>query len=97
MVEHIVLWKFTDNATKEQKEEMMRQLLTLKDRCRGITAATVGWNFSERSQGYEVGFRVTFEDKGALEEYLPSDPHQEVVAKYVGPISAEVCVVDYEF
>jgi len=75
MVEHIVLWKFTPEATKEQKEEMMRQLLTLKDKLPGITAATVGWNFSERNQGYTVGFRVTFTDRAALENYLPSDAH----------------------
>ena len=97
MVEHIVLWKCKPEATPAQKDALMEALLGLKERCAGITATTVGYNFSERSQGYEIGFRATFESRAALDAYLPSEPHQQVVREFVAPVSLEVCVVDYEF
>ncbi len=80
MIEHVVLFKFSEETTKEQKEEGMRRLTRVKESIPGIVDIQAGNNFSERSQGFESGLTVRFETKEALEAYGPHPAHQEVVS-----------------
>ncbi|WP_347552201.1 Dabb family protein [Pseudalkalibacillus hwajinpoensis] len=96
MIEHIVLFKFSDRTTKEQKEEGMRRLIKVKETIPGIVDIQAGINFSERSEGFESGLTVRFESKEALEAYGPHPAHQEVVAylKEVG--MRDTLALDFE-
>ncbi|MGA9290798.1 MAG: Dabb family protein [Anaerobacillus sp.] len=80
MIEHVVLFKFSEQTTKEEKEEGMRRLTKVKESIPGIVDIQAGNNFSERSQGFESGLTVRFESKEALEAYGPHPAHQEVVS-----------------
>jgi hypothetical protein len=96
MVEHIVLIKFSSKTTNEQKEELIRRTLRLKDIIPGILDIQQGMNFSHRSQGYEVGLTVRFEDRTSLENYGPHPAHQEIV-HYLKEIGVEdSIIVDFE-
>ena len=96
MVEHVVLFKTTAEATEEQRERMIAELSALRDKIPGIVGLTVGPNFSDRNQGYDIGLVVRFIDRAALEVYLPHPAHRGAVDTYVAPIKADVIVVDYE-
>jgi len=96
VVEHIVLFKTTAGATQEQKQRMVDELRALKEKIPGIIDLSVGDNFSERNQGFDIGLVVRFEDRAALEHYLPHPAHRGCVDTYVAPIKADVIVVDYE-
>ncbi|MGV3487103.1 MAG: Dabb family protein [Tuberibacillus sp.] len=96
MVEHIVLFKFKDETTKEQKEEGMKRLRELKQKLPGIIDIQAGHNFSDRAKGYTMGLTVRFESREDLEHYGPSAEHQEVV-KYLDDIGCvEKLAVDFE-
>ncbi|WP_226659540.1 Dabb family protein [Pseudalkalibacillus hwajinpoensis] len=96
MIEHVVLFKFSDETTLEQKEEGMRRLLEVKDKIPGIVDIQAGNNFSDRSQGFESGLTVRFESKEALEAYGPHPAHQEVVG-YLKEIGmSDVLALDFE-
>lgn len=96
MIEHIVLIKFSSNTTQEQKKELIRRTLLLKEKIPGIIDIQQGFNFSERSQGYEVGLTVRFQDRDALENYGPHPAHQEIVT-YLKEIGLEdSIIVDFE-
>lgn len=96
MVEHVVLFKTTPEATEEQVDRMVAELKALRHKIPGIVDLSVGRNFSERNQGFEVGLVVRFTDRAALEVYLPHPAHRGCVDTYVAPIKADVIVVDYE-
>ena len=96
MVEHVVLFKTTPEATPEQKERMVQELKKLKDRIPGIVDLTVGRNFSDRNQGFDIGLVVRFVDRQALEVYLPHPAHRGCVDEFITPIKQDVIVVDYE-
>lgn len=96
MVEHVVLFKTTPDATAEQKERMIAELGALKDKIPGIVDLSVGPNFSDRNQGFDIGLVVRFVDRAALEVYLPHPAHRGCVDQFVAPIKADVIVVDYE-
>jgi hypothetical protein len=96
MVEHIVLIKFSPETTKEQKEELIRRTLRLKNVIPGIMDIQQGFNFSNRSQGYDIGLTVRFEDKASLDNYGPHPAHQEIVT-YLKEIGMEdSIIVDFQ-
>ncbi len=96
MVEHVVLFKLTPDASPEQKQRMVAELKALKNRIDGIVDLTVGTNFSDRSQGYEIGLVVRFQDRAALDAYIPHPAHRGCVDQFISPIKEDVIVVDYE-
>jgi hypothetical protein len=96
MVEHVVLFKLKPEATEAQRRAMLEGLRGLREAVPGIVDLSCGTNFSERSQGYEIGLVVRFADRTALESYLPHPAHRGVVEQFIRPISDGVIVVDYE-
>ena len=96
MVEHVVLFKLKAEATGEAKRAAIEALKGLRDQFEGIVDLSCGSNFSERSQGYEIGLVVRFQDRAALDVYIPHPAHRGVVDQYVHPIRESVIVVDYE-
>lgn len=88
MIEHIVLFKFKNDTTKEQKEEGTRRLRSLKTVLPGIIDIQANHNFSDRSKGYDMGLTVRFKSRDDLETYGPSPEHQAVVS-YLEEIGLE--------
>ncbi|WP_078434029.1 Dabb family protein [Metabacillus halosaccharovorans] len=96
MVEHIVIFKFNETTSVEQQTEAIEKLKNLKNEISGIVDIQAGLNFSDRSQGFQVGLTVRFEDKQALEAYGPHEKHQEAVS-YLKEIGlSDIVVVDFE-
>ena len=96
MIEHIVLLKFVPETTHEQKEELIRRTILLKNVIPGIMDIQQGNNFSNRSQGYDMGLTVRFEDRISLERYGPHPAHQDVFS-YLKEIGLEKSIiVDFE-
>ncbi|MDR4947637.1 Dabb family protein [Neobacillus cucumis] len=96
MIEHIVLLKFSSETTEVQKQELIRRTLQLKNVIPGIVDIQQGYNFSNRSQGFEIGLTVRFEDKASLENYGPHPEHQAVFSylKEIGLVDS--IIVDFE-
>lgn len=97
MVQHIVLFKWREDASPGDIAKAVKALKALKDEIPGIVDLTVGDNFNNRSQGYQCGLVVRFEDSSALEEYGAHPAHQAVIQNLIAPIRVEVIAVDYEF
>jgi hypothetical protein len=96
VVEHLVLIKYKADTTMQQKYQLLDGLRSLKGKIDGIVELTVGENFSERAQGFQIGVLVRFRDRDALEAYGPHPAHQEVVQRDLLPIREDIIVVDFE-
>ena len=96
MVEHIVVFKWKENASADAIAAALAGLRGLKDQVPGIVELTVGTNFSARSQGFDAGLVVRFIDRAALDTYVPHPAHQSVVQNLLNPIREESIVIDYE-
>jgi hypothetical protein len=98
MYEHIVTFKFSENITVEKEQALLKQLKEIKGKIPGIVELTAGMNVTEEIEnkhGYTLALRITFENKLALDHYLPHPVHQEFVSSLTGIIE-NVIVVDYE-
>ena len=97
MIEHIVLFRWTDEASQEAKDGAVEELRKLKGKIPGIVDLSCGANFSDRAKGYTHGLVVRFKDRAALEVYGPHPEHQRVVQNFINPIRGEILALDYEF
>ena len=96
MIEHIVLIKSSPTTTNEQKQELIRRTLNLKEKITGIIDIQQGFNFSTRNKGYDMGLTVRFENRQSLDNYLPHPEHQQIIA-YLKEIGVEdTIIVDFE-
>ena len=96
VIEHIVLFKLKPDASEERKEGMLRALLALREKIPGIVQASAGVNFADRARGYTHGFVARFQDRAALDAYIPHPAHQAVVESHVKPLSDGILVLDYD-
>ena len=93
---HIVLLKWTEEATPEQIEAVMQGLRGMTGRIPGLEYVSCGANFSTRAQGFTHGLVTRFTDRAALDAYMTHPVHVEVVEKYINPIRKETLAFDYE-
>ena len=96
MIEHIVLFKWNEDASPDAIQAAVDGLLALRHKISGIIDITCGQNFSDRAKGFHTGLVVRFQDREALEAYVPHPEHQHVVQTMIAPIRADVLAVDYE-
>ncbi|HAX97399.1 MAG TPA: stress protein [Candidatus Atribacteria bacterium] len=85
MIEHLVLVKFSDETTKNQKLEAVKRLNEMKEKISEIIELKAGLNFSMRNQGYDLGVTVQTQNLNALETYL-KHPEHEAVKNYLKKI-----------
>jgi len=97
MVEHIVLFRWTEEASQEAIDSAVAELRGLKGKIAGIMDLSCGANFSDRAKGYTHGLVMRFTDRAALQAYVPHPKHQRVVQNLINPIRADILALDYEF
>lgn len=96
MIEHLVLFRWTPDASAEAITQVMDELRALQGQIGGVRDLTCGENFGTRSQGFTHALVVRLEDRVALEAYGPHPAHQRVVQEFIAPIRADVLSLDYE-
>ncbi len=96
VLRHVVLFKFKEDATKDQIKEIEQAFAKLPEQIDAIHAFEWGTDNSPEmlAQGYTHCFLVTFKSEEARAEYLPHAAHQAFVAK-LKPILDGALVVDY--
>jgi len=93
---HVVLFRWTDEATPQAVDHAVQGLRDLRDKIPGIVDISCGANFTDRNKGFTHCLVVRFTDRAALDVYGPHPAHQHIVQNYISPIRADVLAVDYE-
>lgn len=96
MLRHVVLFKFKDDASKDQVKAVTDAFAALPSKIETIKDFEWGTDVSveNKSEGFTHCFVVSFADEKGREEYLPHPAHKDFV-KLVGPVLDKVLVVDY--
>ncbi|HVX63182.1 MAG TPA: GDSL-type esterase/lipase family protein [Pirellulales bacterium] len=97
VLRHVVLFKFKDEVSKEQVQEVVDAFSALPEKIDAIVDYECGTDVSVegKAEGFTHGFVVTFKDESGREVYLPHPAHQEFV-KLVGPRLEKVLVFDFK-
>lgn len=97
MIKHIVLFRFTEEASEDQRRAMLDELDAFPSRFPAMQNWTMGLNRSSRDDRFTHGFVVEFESEELLESYLRSDAHETFVRERFRPIIAERAIVSYQY
>jgi len=98
LVRHVVVFKYTEDASDAEIQEITEAFRTLQDKIPGIVSFEHGVNNSpeDLNQGFTHVYVITFEDEAARDAYLPHPEHQQFVDMLMGSgIFDEAFVVDY--
>jgi hypothetical protein len=93
---HVVSFKFKDTATPEQIKEVKEAFDALPSKISTITSYAAGSDVSpeKRSKGFTHCFVLTFASEKDRDGYI-AHPAHAAFGKLVGPIVADVFVIDF--
>src|SRR5687767_3015556 len=93
---HVVSFKFKDTATKEQIKRVEDAFRDLKKKIKEIQSYEWGTNVSpeKHDKGFTHAFILTFKSDKDRDAYLVHPDHK-AFGKIVGPVLADVFVVDF--
>lgn len=96
MIRHLVLLKFSEEATPERRAELAAAFTSLASQIPQIRSLEWGLDASPEGlgKGFTHCFLVTFDDEAARDAYLPHPAHLAFVSE-LKPWLADVLVVDY--
>ncbi len=95
MVTHIVLFKFKDNISNDQKIKAKEMIESLKDHLDYIEELECGFNFANEDRAMDMALIVRLKNRDDLKRYAIDSYHQEVI-KYIKEVTSYTKVVDYE-
>ena len=99
MVKHIVFWKLLPQANGQtaaaNAEEMKTRLEALNGQIPGLRCLEVGIDVSRTPASADVALYSELDSREALDAYQQHPAHL-AVGQWVGSVTAERSVVDYE-
>ena len=95
-LQHVVSFKFKDSATKEQIKEVEDAFRGLKGKIKEIKALEWGTNVSpeKHDKGFTHCWILSFSSDKDRDTYL-HHPDHKAFGKLVGPVIADVFVIDF--
>lgn len=96
MFRRIILFTWTDEATKEQREAVEAELARLPGLIPEIRRFEIGADAGVEGNA-DFGVVADFDDVAAWGVYVAHPAHQKVVADHIRPIVAARTALQYEF
>ena len=96
MLRHVVALKFKDGISTDEIKKVENAFRDLKKKIPQIAALEWGTNVSpeKHDKGFTHCFVLTFKSEKDRDDYLPHPDHK-AFGKALGPVLADVFVIDY--
>ncbi len=97
MIRHVVLFRWTPDATQEQKQRVAAELRRLPALLPVLRRYDVGADLGLAEGNFEFAVVADLDDLEGLRTYRDNPEHRAVIAEFIQPIIAERAAVQYEF
>ena len=97
MFRHMVMFRFADDATDEQKEAMRAGLRRMPELIPEVRAYRFGDDLGLRDDNFDFGITADFDDKDSFLVYRDNPDHQKVIADLITPIVAARAAMQFEW
>lgn len=94
-VKHMVWFRFRQDIPQSRRDEHAERLRQLIGKVPAIQHLELGWNFTDRARGAQLGLLVTVESKAALDAYQTHPEHVDV-ARGLKADTDEILALDFE-
>jgi hypothetical protein len=96
MIRHTVLFKWTGQATEEQKQAAHDQLATLPSLVPSVRAFALGTDAGLNQGNFEFAVTADFDDEAGYLAYRDDPGHRDIVTRFIAPILAERAAIQFE-
>lgn len=96
MIRHIVLFRFNDSASAEDRAALIDALKGLKEKIGFVKELEVGQDVGGKANSYDIALNSVFETFDDVEKYAIHPDHVEVVT-LVRRLCESSVKVDFEF
>jgi hypothetical protein len=93
----MVMLRFADDTTDEQKEAMRSGLRRLPELIPEIRAYRFGDDLGLRDDNFDFGLTADFDDKDSFLVYRDNPDHQKVIADLITPVIAARVAVQFKW
>jgi hypothetical protein len=97
MIRHTVLFKWTPEASDEQKQRVATEVAKLPSIVPSVRAFVSGPDAALNQGNFEFAVTADFDDRAGYLAYRDDPGHREVVNQYIVPILAERAAIQFEF
>jgi hypothetical protein len=97
MIRHTVLFKWTPEASDEQKQRVATEVAKLPSIVPSVRAFVSGPDAALNQGNFEFAVSADFDDRAGYLAYRDDPGHREVVNQFIVPILAERAAVQFEF
>jgi hypothetical protein len=97
MLRHVVLLRWTPEATGEQKERVLAELRKLPALIPSIRALELGPSAGINPGAFDFGLVADFDDADGYRAYRDNPEHRAIIDRLINPIAAQRASTQYEF
>jgi hypothetical protein len=97
MIRHVVLFRWTADATAEQKQRVAAELRRLPGVVPSLRAYHLGTDLGINPGNFEFAVAADFDDADGYLAYRDHPEHRAIVAEFIQPVVAERAAVQYEY
>jgi hypothetical protein len=96
MIRHVVMFTWTDEATREQKLRVARELRALPPLMSGLRSYLVGPDAGLVAGNFDFAVVADFEDAASYLAYRDHPAHRAVIEEHIAPIRKDRATLQYE-
>ena len=96
MIRHVVLFRWTPEATAEQKRRVAEELSRLPALVPSLRDYRLGANLGLNPGNFDFAVAADFDDADGYLAYRDHPEHRAIVAEFIRPIVSERAAVQYE-
>jgi Stress responsive A/B Barrel Domain len=97
MIRHVVLMRWTEESTEEQKQRVADELARLPSLVPSLRAFRVGSDLGINPGNFDFAVAADFDDVDGYLSYRDHPEHRAMISQFVLPVAAQRVAVQYEF
>ena len=97
MIRHTALFKWTTEATDEQKAAVVAELGTLPPIVPSIRGFVLGADIGVATGNFDFAVTADFDDEAGFVAYRDDPAHRDIISRTIAPIMAQRVAVQFRF
>ena len=97
MIRHVALFRWTEEATEEQKQRVAAEVARLPALVPSLRAFHIGSDLGVNPGNFDFAVAADFDDVDGYLAYRDHPEHRAMISQFILPVAAQRAAVQYEF
>lgn len=97
MIRHVALFRWTGEATEEQKQRVAAEIARLPSLVPSLLALHIGPDLGINPGNFDFAVAADFTDVDGYLAYRDHPEHRAMISQFIVPVAAQRVAVQYEF